>query len=90
MPTTFDSFAEPDLARALKTRRAPPRLFAAGEDFQRLRRADDPVTRALKQTILDAAEGFAGAPPVGYEKTGRRLLDVSRCCLERAGILAMA
>ncbi len=71
---------------------AHPRLFATSEDWQRLRAQveSDPVSRQLFQVVLLRADNALKAPPVVYEKQGRRLLRALTAGHARILSLAMA
>lgn len=56
----------------------------------RERLATDPMAGEMLQALLARCEVFLKAPPLERIQTGRRLLDVSRLCLERLTHLAMA
>lgn len=67
------------------------RLFVSGEGFDALRSQvrDDTVSRRLFECLRRKADAFLGAPVCLYQKTGKRLLAVSRCVMERVLHLAM-
>lgn len=62
-----------------------PRLLATADDWARLaqRRAAEPDLAAYHDALLAAARAELGRPVSTYQKTGRRLLAVSRDILHR-------
>ena len=70
---------------------AHPRLIFTAADFEAIRRRADenPRVRALAGVLRRQADALLDQPPVVYEKTGRRLLHVSRRCNSRVSTLAM-
>jgi hypothetical protein len=72
-------------------RKGHPRLLATPEtwDAVRKRRAADPRLDAFLKRGEAEARALLGAPPVTYQKTGRRLLTVSRTVLRRVLLLAL-
>ena len=89
------ALAEPtlDAVRAIVDR-APaghPRLFADEARFATLAAADAPEpVRLRREQLLREAEAVVALKTLRYEKTGRRLLAVSRQALYRVSTLAMA
>jgi len=69
-----------------------PRLIADTGFAERLRtrRESDPQLAALLDTIVRDARRLLKEPPLGYHKTGRRLLAVSRAVEWRTLTLALA
>jgi len=69
-----------------------PRLLASAEDLERLRESleDDPLRRALADTVTRQADSMLDAAPVTRTLQGRRLLGASRLCIQRVLTLAMA
>ncbi len=84
---------EADLrARMENVSREHPRLFVTGDEWPALeaRVMGDPLLKKTYEHILANANGFFDLPLLKREKTGRRLLGVSRTCLRRVSYLAMA
>jgi hypothetical protein len=50
----------------------------------------DPLLQTVRMEVLRQAETIQALPPLAYQKTGRRLLGVSRECLRRVLCLSMA
>jgi len=73
-------------------RPAHPRLLATADDWTHLRQrlAVEPDLAAYHDALLSAARAELDQPAARYEKTGRRLLSVSRAVLQRILLLAYA
>ena len=69
-----------------------PRLLATADDWARLaqRRAAEPDLAAYHAALITAARAEIGRPVFTYEKTGRRLLAVSRNLVNRVLLLSYA
>ena len=69
-----------------------PRLLATSADWTRLsaRLAAEPDLAAYHAALLADAERLLTAKPSTYQKTGRRLLSVSRTLVQRVLLLAYA
>ncbi|MDI1250374.1 MAG: heparinase II/III family protein [Lacunisphaera sp.] len=69
-----------------------PRLLATADDWQLLqqRLAVEPDLAAYHDALLQAARAELKRPPARYEKTGKRLLAVSRAVVQRVLLLAYA
>ena len=69
-----------------------PRLLATQSDFKALRESldQDPLRRLLADAVIKQANALENAMPVERKLQGRRLLGVSRRCLQRTVTLAMA
>ncbi|MBN1818535.1 MAG: heparinase II/III family protein, partial [Sedimentisphaerales bacterium] len=69
-----------------------PRLFASDKEIAAIRKTiqSQPDLQAYYRALLSKADGLLDAPPVQRIKTGRRLLSVSRECLDRVMHLSMA
>ncbi len=90
------AFTAPELAAVsnvlAQSCTAHPRLFVDADGFAKLkvRRSEDPFTRAAFGRIQHDATLLLDQPPSTRQMTGRRLLSVSRCVLYRVSTLAMA
>ena len=75
--------AEDDLLKGLKPRH--PRLLVSDSTWQELRakRKQSPTLDLFLQKMEAEARSRLNAPPLGYQKTGMRLLAVSREALKR-------
>ena len=84
--------AEPAAPVVAGLRPSHPRLIADAATWDRLRvqRHTDPQLEALLAAIEREARGLLTKPPVEYQKTGRRLLAISRLAEERTLVLATA
>jgi hypothetical protein len=73
-------------------RPAHPRLLAVPDDWAELarRRAAEPELAAYHDALLAAARHELDQPPAHYQKTGKRLLAVSRAVVQRILLLAYA
>ena len=73
-------------------RRDHPRLLAAPEQWQQLRQrlTMEPDLAAYHQALMGAARELLPQPVLRYQKTGRRLLHVSREAVHRVLLLAYA
>ncbi len=71
---------------------AHPRLFFQPGEARGLadKAKNDPETAQIAASVIRLAEKLLDAPPVVYQKNGKRLLDVSRAALKRISTLAMA
>lgn len=94
LAATTGAFAEPP---SLETKLeavgpAHPRLFftEAGADALEANLAADPLLAQLNAYVLASADEIHGLEPLKREKVGRRLLGVSRACLQRVSYLAYA
>ncbi len=69
---------------------AHPRLFFTETEATELRTriAADPLLDAVFAYLQGSADALLEQPPVKREQVGRRLLGVSRTCLQRVGYLA--
>ena len=69
-----------------------PRLMATGVDLAALRKSidDDPLRRALADTVVKQAVQLWEAAPITRNLQGKRLLGESRRCVKRTVLLAMA
>ncbi|MDI1319453.1 MAG: heparinase, partial [bacterium] len=69
-----------------------PRLLATKADWSQLaqRLKAEPGLAAYHEALLAAARQELDKPPARYEKTGRRLLGISRAVLQRVVLLAYA
>jgi hypothetical protein len=69
-----------------------PRLLATREQLASLRQKldNDPLRKQLADSIIQQADALFGAEPIERQLQGRRLLSVSRRCVERVLILATA
>lgn len=69
-----------------------PRLFftEAEEAGLKAKAESDPLLNAVYAHIGGSADALLGEAPVKREKVGRRLLGVSRTCLQRVSYLAFA
>lgn len=80
----------PDILATLRPEH--PRLLITTNDWADLRARngkDTTTTAIIKQVVAEARE-LADTPPVIYQKTGRRLLSVSREALRRVVVLGFA
>jgi hypothetical protein len=68
-----------------------PRLLAAPEDWERLRKqvSSDAPSRSLWAALRGRGDELLGLPPLRRVLAGRRLLMVSREALERIGVLSL-
>jgi len=71
---------------------AHPRLFFTETEAAEIRtRIElDPLLHAVFAHLRGSADAILDQPPVKREQVGRRLLGVSRTCLQRVGYLAFA
>src|SRR6188472_863741 len=69
-----------------------PRLLATRQQLAGLSRTldKDPLRKQLADSIIQQADALRGVEPVERQLQGRRLLSVSRRCVERVFILASA
>lgn len=81
-----------DLASRIAAISAHPRLFLPNADMAALKAKieSEPKLERLADFITASATALREVPPVTYEKTGKRLLSVSRSCLQRVSYLAFA
>lgn len=79
-------------ARVLGGRAEHPRVLADGTTFAAVKQrlVADAALRNLAEALLRQADALIEAPPVRYEKEGRRLLGKSRQALKRTLLLAFA
>lgn len=68
-----------------------PRLYLNDQSEQQIRGSieNDPVVKQYFRLLKDRAETICEKQPLEYEKTGRRLLGVSREAVKRIGTLAL-
>jgi hypothetical protein len=80
---------ETDILASL--RREHPRLIASSNTWQDLkkRRGADALLDGYLQRSEREARALLNAPPVTYQKTGRRLLSISRTALRRVLLLGL-
>lgn len=71
---------------------AHPRLFFTETEAAEIRTRieSDPLLHAVFAHLRGSADAILDQPPVKREQVGRRLLGVSRTCLQRVGYLAFA
>lgn len=69
-----------------------PRLLATREQLASLSRTldKDPLRKQLADSVIQQADALCGVEPIERKLVGRRLLSVSRRCVERVLILASA
>jgi hypothetical protein len=82
-----------DLGTTLESVNADhPRLFFRADETDALRTkiSGDPLLQGVVQRIVASCDEVIDLEPVKREKVGRRLLGVSRLCLQRVTYLAMA
>ncbi len=79
-------------ARLEEAPKAHPRLFVSEADMPGLKAKieGDAVLSAVYAHLVSSAEAEMDTTPVKREKTGKRLLSVSRQCLQRVSYLAFA
>jgi hypothetical protein len=91
VPPALAASLEEELAERIETV-APvhPRLFftEAEEAEIRARLESEPLLQAVFTYIRGSADALLDQPPVERVQIGRRLLSVSRTCLQRVGYLA--
>jgi hypothetical protein len=84
---------EEDVARRIEEV-APthPRLFFTADEAAQLKEkiASDPLLKTVYGYLEGSADALLDEAPVKREKVGRRLLGVSRTCLQRVSYLAFA
>lgn len=82
--------SDPDLLATLRPHH--PRLLATAADWSaiRARVAADPLAATFHAGLMQSAQAALATPPSRYEKTGRRLLGVSREVVGRVLGLAYA
>lgn len=91
--TSFSAGSEStDLTARIAAVPAHPRLFLVDKDMAdvKAKLEADPGLKAVGKYIIDSAAAFRDQPTLTYEKTGKRLLGVSRACLQRVTYLAFA
>ncbi len=73
-------------------RHVHPRLLASGEELKGLAESAgrDPLKKAIADTIVRQAVALEDAEPVERKLQGKRLLSVSRRCVQRVLVLATA
>lgn len=78
--------------RIRECRKDHPRLFATRRQLEQLAAtsANNPLRKKLAAAIVAQAKSLLDAKPVERTLEGRRLLSVSRMCLDRVTILATA
>jgi hypothetical protein len=81
-----------DIAVRIAAVTAHPRLFLVEKDLAGVKAKieADPGLKSVATYIIDSATAFHDQPTLTYEKTGKRLLTVSRTCLQRVTYLAFA
>lgn len=87
-PVSMDQ-VQTALQNAPKTR--PSLLVSASQEYRAEANMDaDPFFEALADAVIKQADRYIGQKPVQRIMTGRRLLHVSRDCLNRVTLLAAA
>lgn len=84
---------EDDLAKRIEgVAPTHPRLFFTADETAPLKAKidSDPLLQAVYRYLEGSADALLDEPPVKREKVGRRLLGVSRTCLQRVSYLAFA
>lgn len=84
---------EDDLAKRVeKVASTHPRLFFTADETAPLKAKIEsgPLLKAVYRYLEGSADALLDEPPVKREKVGRRLLGVSRTCLQRVSYLAFA
>ncbi|MBN2308549.1 MAG: heparinase II/III family protein [Candidatus Hydrogenedentes bacterium] len=82
-----------ELKERLQRLDAPhPRLFLSKQDEETLKAKleGDPLLKGLSERIIAASEAAQDLAPVERKKVGKRLLGVSRACLQRVVCLSFA
>ncbi len=78
--------------RISESKSVRPRLLATREQLASLSRTldKDPLRKQLADSIIQQADALCGVEPVERKLQGRRLLSVSRQCVQRVLMLATA
>lgn len=84
------SMCSADEVRLLQT--PHPRLLLQSDQLPSVKKAieDDSIVAAVNKRILQGANGMLSSPLLKYEKTGRRLLNISQQALRRIFTLSYA